>query len=64
MPMSLRFNLLALAVLFAALLFMARGLVEGKGRMPRGRDRRIAAALFLVSSALFFTAGALLMGGD
>lgn len=64
MRTSLQLNLLALGFLFAGALFMARGLVEGKGTMPKGRDRRAAAALFLVAAALFLTAGGFLMSGD
>lgn len=64
MPTSLKINLIALGFLFAGLAFLARGLVEGRGTMPKGRDRRAAAGLFLVSAALFLTAGGLLMSGD
>ncbi|MEX5236022.1 hypothetical protein [Kocuria arenosa] len=64
MPTSLRLNLLALGVLTAGLAFLAHGLVEGKGTMPKGRDRRAAAALFTVSAALFLAAGGFLMSGD
>jgi hypothetical protein len=64
MPTSLKLNLLALGFLTAGLAFMAHGLVEGKGTMPKGRDRRVAAALIAVSAALFLAAGGFLMSGD
>lgn len=64
MPTSLKLNFIALGLLFAGALFMARGLVEGKGTMPKGRDRRAAAGLLVVSAALFLTAGVFLMSGD
>lgn len=64
MPTSLQLNFIALGFLVAGAAFMARGLVEGKGTMPKGRDRRAAAALFLVASALFLTAGGFLLSGD
>lgn len=43
---------------------MARGLAEGKGAMPKGRDRRAAAGLRAVAAVLFLTAGAFLTAGD
>lgn len=64
MPTSLRLNFIALGFLFARALFMARGLVEGKDTMPKGRDRRVAAALLVVSAGPFFAAGGFLMSGD
>jgi hypothetical protein len=64
MPTSLQFNLLALGFLTAGLAFMARGLTEGKGTMPKGRDRRAAAGLLAVAAALFLAAGGLLMFRD
>ncbi|MFI7496277.1 hypothetical protein ACH9D2_16365 [Kocuria sp. M4R2S49] len=64
MPTSLGINLVALAFLSAGLLFLARGLVEGRGTMPKGRDRRAAAGLFLVSAVLFLAAGSFLLSGD
>lgn len=64
MPTSLRIHLVALALLSVGLLFLTRGLVEGKGTMPKGRDRRAAAVLFLVSAVLFLAAGGFLMSGD
>ncbi|MFI7496776.1 hypothetical protein ACH9D2_18900 [Kocuria sp. M4R2S49] len=64
MPTSLNLNFIALGFLFAGSLFMARGLVDGKGTMPKGRDRRAAAGLFVVASVLFLTAGGFLMSGD
>jgi hypothetical protein len=36
MPTSLKLNLVALGFLFAGALFIARGLAEGKGTMPKG----------------------------
>ncbi|MEX5303676.1 hypothetical protein [Kocuria sabuli] len=64
MPTSLKIHLVALGFLFVGLALLARGLVEGKGTMPKGRDRRAAAGMFLVSAALFLAAGGLLMSGD
>ena len=64
MRTSLQLNFIALGFLFAGALFMARGMVEGKGAMPKGRDRRAAAALLAISAALFMTAGGFLMSGD
>ncbi len=64
MPTSLRIHLVALGFLFVGLAFLARGLVEGKGTMPKGRDRRAAAGLLLVPAALLLTAGGLLTSGD
>lgn len=64
MPTSLMLNLAALAFLTAGLGFLSRGLRAGKGTMPRGRDRRAAAALFAASAVLFLTAGGLSMSGD
>ena len=64
MPTSLQLDFIALGFLFAGALFMARGLAEGKGTMPKGRDRRAAAVLFAVSAALFLAAGGFLMSGD
>jgi hypothetical protein len=64
MPTSLQLNLLALGFLTAGLAFLAHGLVEGKGTMPKGRGRRAAAVLFAVSAALFLSAGGFLMSGD
>jgi len=40
------------AFLFAGLLFMVRGLVEGKGTMSPGRDKRIALTLITLSIAV------------
>lgn len=60
----MKLHLVALGFLFAGLAFLARDLVAGRGTMPKGRDRRAAAGLFLVSAALFLTAGSLLMSGD
>ncbi|GAA1747089.1 hypothetical protein [Kocuria aegyptia] len=64
MPTSLKLNFIALGFLFAGALFMARGLAEGKGTMPKGRDRRAAAGLLAVAAAMFLTAGVFLMSGD
>jgi hypothetical protein len=64
MPTSLKLNFIALGFLFAGALFMALGLVEGKGTMPKGRDRRSAGGMFAVSAALFLAAGGFLMSGD
>lgn len=64
MPMSLGINLVALAFLTVGLMFLTRGLVEGRGTMPKGRDRRAAAVLFVISAALFLAAGGFLMSGD
>ncbi|MGQ1798076.1 hypothetical protein ACT4S5_13200 [Kocuria oceani] len=64
MRTSLRLNFTALGFLFAGALFMARGMAEGKGTMPKGRDRRAAAGMLAVAAALFLTAGAFLMAGD
>lgn len=43
------------ALLFAGLLFVVRGLVEGKGTMPPGRDKRIALTLITLSIAVTLT---------
>lgn len=64
MPASLRINMVALVFLFAGLMFLFHGLIKGKGTMPPGRDRRIAAVLFFVSAVLFLAAGGFLMAGD
>ena len=64
MPTSLQLNLLALGFLTAGLAFIARGLAEGRGTMPKGWDRRAAAALLAVSAVLFLAAGGFLMSGD
>lgn len=64
MPTSLSIHLVALVFLSAGLLFLARGLVEGKGTLPKGKDRRAAAVLFLVSALLFLAAGGFSMSGD
>lgn len=64
MPTSLKLHVIALGFVFVGLAFLAHGLVEGKGAMPKGRDRRAAAGLFAVAAALFLTAGGFLMSGD
>ena len=63
MPTSLQLNLLALGFLTAGLAFLAHGLVEGKGTMPKGRDRRAAASLLAIAAVLFLAAGGFLMSG-
>ncbi len=57
-------NLFALGFLTVGLAYLARGLAQGKGTVPKGRDRRIAAALLAVAAALFLAAGGFLMTGD
>lgn len=64
MPMSLPLNLLAPGFLTAGPALLAHRLDEGKGPMPKGRDRRAAAVLLAVSAALFLAAGGFLMSGD
>lgn len=64
MRTSVGLNLIALGLLTVGLAYPARGLVQGKGTVPKGRDRRVAAALLAAAAALFLAAGGFLMAGD
>ena len=64
MRTSVVLNLIALGFLTIGLAYVARGLTRGRGTMPKGGDRRIAATLLAVAAALFLAASGFLASGD